>query len=55
VLALEEYLAKHHGELITKKMNEVYEKIDQVDQNEFAKDLDAGLESLRSLTKDDAW
>jgi len=41
-----------YGEMITKKLNEVYEKIDQ---NEFARDMDVGLESLRNLTKNDAW
>ena len=40
------------GELITKKMNEVYEKINQ---DEFTRDLDVGLESLRNITKDDTW
>jgi len=52
VLALEEYISKHNGEMITKKINEVY---DSIDQNEFARDLDVGLESLRNLTKDDTW
>jgi hypothetical protein len=41
-----------NGEMITKKLNEVYEK---VNQDEFARDLDVGLESLRNLTKNDAW
>ena len=52
VLALEEYINRHNGELITKKLNEVY---GQIDQDEFARDLDVGLESLRNLTKDDTW
>jgi len=52
VLALEEYINRHNGELITKKLNEVYKNIDQ---DEFARDLDVGLESLRNLTKDDTW
>ena len=51
-LALEEYIARHNGEMITKKINEVYEKINQ---DELTKGLDAGLESLRELTKDDSW
>ena len=56
VLALEEFIAKHHGELVTKRLNEVYEKIgEKIDQDEFARDLDGGLESLRNFTKDDAW
>jgi len=52
VIALEDYIIRHNGEMITKKLNEVYEKIDQ---NEFARDMDVGLESLRNLTKNDAW
>ena len=40
------------GELITQKLNEVYENIDQ---DELSKNLDAGLESLRNITKDDTW
>ena len=52
VVALEDYIVKHNGEMITKKLNEVYEKINQ---NEFSKDLDVGLESLRNLTKNDTW
>jgi len=52
VIALEDYITKHNGEMITKKLNEVYEKINQ---DEFARDLDVGLESLRNLTKDDTW
>jgi hypothetical protein len=51
-IALEEYIARHNGEIITKKLNKVYEKINQ---DEFKRNLDVGLESLRNLTKDDAW
>ncbi len=51
-LALEEYIARHNGELITQKLNEVYEKINL---DEFAGNRNAGLESLRSLTKNDSW
>jgi metal-responsive CopG/Arc/MetJ family transcriptional regulator len=51
-IALEEYISKHNGEMITQKLNEVYAKINP---DEFAKDLDVGLESLRKLTKDDTW
>ncbi|MDR2900951.1 MAG: ChpI protein [Treponema sp.] len=51
-LALEEYINKHNGEMITKKLNEVYDKINQ---DEFEKDLNVGLESLRELTKNDTW
>jgi metal-responsive CopG/Arc/MetJ family transcriptional regulator len=52
VIALEDYIVKHNEEMITKKLNEVYEK---VNQDEFSKDLDIGLESLRKLTKNDTW
>jgi len=52
VIALEDYIARHDGEMVTKKLNEVYGKINQ---NEFDKDLAVGLESLRNLTKDDTW
>ena len=52
VIALEDYIARHNGEMVTEKLNEVYKKINQ---DEFAKDLNVGLESLRNLTKDDTW
>jgi hypothetical protein len=55
-LALEEYIHKHNGEMITKKLNEVYDKINQDEfANDLDRDLDVGLESLRELTKDDTW
>jgi len=38
--------------MVTKKINEVYEKINQ---DEFARNMDIGLESLRNLTKNDTW
>ena len=52
VKALEEYITKYNGEMITQKLNEVYEKINS---DEFAQDLDVGIESLRELTRDDTW
>lgn len=52
VRALEEYIIRHNGEMVTQKLNEIYEKIDQ---DEFARDLDIGIESLRELTKNDTW
>ncbi|MDR0301080.1 MAG: ChpI protein [Treponema sp.] len=52
VIALEDYIVRHNGEMITKKLNEVYGKINQ---DEFTRDLDVGLESLRNLTKNDTW
>jgi metal-responsive CopG/Arc/MetJ family transcriptional regulator len=51
-IALEDYIVRHNGEMITEKLNEVYGKINQ---DEFARDLDVGLESLRNLTKNDTW
>lgn len=51
-LALEEYINRHSGEMITQKLNEVYDKIDQ---DEFTRDMEVGLESLRDLTKNDTW
>jgi metal-responsive CopG/Arc/MetJ family transcriptional regulator len=51
-MALEDYIVRHNGDMITKKLNEVYEKIDA---NEFSRELDVGLESLRNLTKNDTW
>ena len=52
VRALEEYIAKYNGEIVTKKLNDIYEKINP---GEFIKDLNEGIESLRELTKDDTW
>jgi hypothetical protein len=56
VIALEDYLARHNGEMITKKLNEVY---DAVNKDEYHKEFEpisnAGLESLRELTKNDTW
>jgi len=52
VNALEEYIVRHNGEMITQKLNEVYEKINP---DEFTQDLDIGIESLRELTKNDTW
>ena len=50
--ALEEYITRHNGDMITQKINEVYEKINP---EEFTRDLDIGIESLRELTKNDTW
>jgi len=52
VIALEDYIARHNGEMITEKLNEVYDKINK---DEFSKDLAVGLESLRNFTKNDTW
>ena len=50
--ALEEYILRHNGDMITQKLNEVYDKINP---EEFERDLDIGIDSLRELTKNDAW
>jgi metal-responsive CopG/Arc/MetJ family transcriptional regulator len=50
--ALEEYIIKYNGEMITKKLNEVYSKINP---DEFSRDLDVGIQTLRELTKNDTW
>jgi metal-responsive CopG/Arc/MetJ family transcriptional regulator len=51
-MALEEFISNHNGKMITEKINEVYEKIDQ---SEFEPYLNVGLESLRNITKNDTW
>jgi metal-responsive CopG/Arc/MetJ family transcriptional regulator len=53
--ALEDYLARHNGEMITQKLNEVYGKMTEEDLKEFEPIQNAGLESLRELTKNDTW
>ena len=50
--ALEEFIAFHKRENITERLNRVYSGIDQ---KEFEDILLAGIESIRSLTKNDAW
>ena len=47
-MALEEFISKYNEKMITEKINEVYEKIDQ---KEFEPYLNAGLEPIRNLTK----
>jgi len=54
-LALEEYISRHNGEMITQKLNEVYGKMTSDDYKEFEPIANAALESLRELTKDDTW
>ena len=51
-LALEEFIEKYNGKMITEKINAAYERIDQ---SEFDRFLDAGLEPTRKLTKNDTW
>ena len=50
--ALTEYLKKHNRKNITQKLNEVY---NDDYYKEFEAISDAGLESIRELTKNDAW
>jgi len=51
-MALEEFIIRNNGKMITEKINEVYDKIDT---SEFKPFLDVGLESTRNLTKNDSW
>ena len=51
-LALEEFIEKYNGKMITEKINEVYEKIDK---SEFDHYLNVGLEPTRNITKNDSW
>ncbi|MEW5813836.1 MAG: ChpI protein [Spirochaetota bacterium] len=50
--ALEEFIAHHQSEDITEKLNRVYDKNGEIAGSDTR---DAGLESLRELTRDDAW
>jgi len=51
-MALEEFIVKYNGKMITEKINEVYDKIDAKELEPY---LNAGIESTRNLTKNDAW
>ena len=51
-IALEEFLSRYNGEMITEKINKVYEKIDT---KEFEPNQNVWLESVRNLTKNDTW
>ncbi|MDR1948045.1 MAG: ChpI protein [Spirochaetaceae bacterium] len=51
-IALEEFIARHNGNMITEKINEVYEKIDK---SEFEPHLNVVLESQRNAAKNDTW
>ena len=51
-VALEEFIIKNNGKMITEKINEVFEKIDT---KEFEPYLNIGIESTRNLTKNDTW
>ncbi len=48
--ALEEFIIHHKKETITERLNAVYKNVDQSDEI-----LNASVESIRRLTKDDAW
>jgi len=48
--ALEEFIIHHKKETITERLNAVYKNIDQNGDV-----LNASVESMRRLTKDDAW
>jgi len=51
-IALEEFIIRNNGKMITEKINEVYDKIDT---KEFEPYSNVGLESVRNLTKNDTW
>jgi metal-responsive CopG/Arc/MetJ family transcriptional regulator len=51
-MALEEFISKYNGTMITEKINAVYEKIDQT---EFEPYLNATLESTRDTVENDTW
>jgi len=48
--ALEEYISHHKRDEVTEKLNEIY-KNDNIESNI----EETGLESIRELTKNDAW
>jgi metal-responsive CopG/Arc/MetJ family transcriptional regulator len=50
--ALEEFIAFHKRENITERLNRVYS---ENKQDEFVDLSNAGIESIRSLTKNDTW
>ena len=56
--ALREYLEKNRNANITQKLNMVYSDT-RVSDDEYRKEFEAisnaGLESIRELTKDDSW
>jgi len=50
--ALEEFIAFHKRENITERLNRVYS---ENKEEEFVDLSNAGIESIRSLTKNDTW
>ena len=50
--ALEEFIERHGRENITERLNEVYS---DVTADEFDDISNAGLESVRNLTRNDSW
>jgi metal-responsive CopG/Arc/MetJ family transcriptional regulator len=53
--ALEEYISKHKGKEVTEKLNKIYKKMDKDAVAHISGIETASLESLRELTKNDAW
>jgi hypothetical protein len=51
-IALEEFITRYNGSIITEKINAEYEKLDQA---EFEPHLQVTLESQRNATKNDTW
>jgi len=50
--ALEDFIAHHRKENITERLNMVYSNVNQNEESELSK---AAVESIRDLTKNDAW
>ena len=50
--ALEEFIAFHKRENITERLNRVYARMNQT---EFEDISNAGIESMRNLTRNDTW
>ena len=51
-IALEQFLVNHRQQAVTERLNAVYSDL-PARQSQDA--MDAGLESLRNLTRDDSW
>ena len=50
--ALEEFIDHHKRDFVTERLNQVY---DSLPAHEFDDVADASIESIRELTKNDAW
>lgn len=50
--ALEEFIAFHKRKNVTERLNRVYSKVDTPEFNEIS---NAGIDSIRKMTKNDTW